>query len=116
MPDRFPGYDVLSKRNTPSWNEKTRQVIDARLAVPREPRFFTEQEYATLIALADRITPQPRNRAPILLHRWSTRSCMRTSRTASVLLKCPGNGRPGAVVYGRSTRKHARRSEAPSAN
>ena len=25
MPDRFPGYDVLAKRDTPSWNEKTRR-------------------------------------------------------------------------------------------
>ncbi len=65
MPDRFPEYDILSKRNTPSWNEKTRQVIDARLAVPREPRFFTADEVATVTALADRITPQPSSRPPI---------------------------------------------------
>ena len=65
MPDRFPQYDVLAKRNTPSWNEKTRQVINDRLAVPREPRFLTEHEFATVTALADRITPQPRNRPPI---------------------------------------------------
>ena len=42
MPDRYPGYDVLAKRNTPSWNRKTREVIDRRLAVPHTPRFFTE--------------------------------------------------------------------------
>src|SRR5690349_16084869 len=65
MPDRYPGYDVLSKRHTPSWNEQTRRVIDARLAVPREPRFFTEEEWATLNAVCDRIVPQPRDRAPI---------------------------------------------------
>ena len=28
---RFPGYDVLSKRLTPSWNEKTREVVTRRL-------------------------------------------------------------------------------------
>ena len=27
MPDRFPGYDVLSKRRSPSWNDATRQVM-----------------------------------------------------------------------------------------
>ena len=27
--DRYPGYDVLSKRDSPSWNDKTREVIDA---------------------------------------------------------------------------------------
>ena len=56
---------MLAKRNTPSWNEQTRQVIDARLAVPREPRFFTEHEFATVAAIADRIMPQPRDRPPI---------------------------------------------------
>ena len=65
MPDRYPGYDVLKKRQTPSWNEQTRRVIDARLAVPREPRFLTWEEFATLAAVADRIVPQPKDRAPI---------------------------------------------------
>ncbi|CAH2600513.1 Gluconate 2-dehydrogenase subunit 3 family protein [Rhodovastum atsumiense] len=63
--DRYPGYDVLAKRNTPSWNARTREVIDQRLALPREPRFFTEAEYATVIAVADRIVPQPGDRPPI---------------------------------------------------
>ena len=59
MPDRFPGYDVLAKRHTPSWNQKTREVIDKRLAVPRKPRFFTADEYATVEAIAARMVPQP---------------------------------------------------------
>jgi hypothetical protein len=63
--DRFPGYDVLAKRNSLSWNEPTRRAIDRRLAARREPHFFTEQEFATVSALADRITPQPRDRPPI---------------------------------------------------
>ncbi|HQT77867.1 MAG TPA: gluconate 2-dehydrogenase subunit 3 family protein, partial [Rhodopila sp.] len=65
MPDRYPGYDVLSKRQTPSWNEQTRRVIDQRLAVPREPRFFTEHEFATVGVLANHIVPQPKHRPPI---------------------------------------------------
>ncbi len=65
MADRYPGYDVLAKRNTPSWNETTRQVINRRLAVPREPRFLTADEFATLGAIAARIVPQPASRAPI---------------------------------------------------
>lgn len=56
---RYPGYDVLNKRWTPSWNEKTRQVIDKRLAVAREPRFFTPAEWATLSAICERIMLQP---------------------------------------------------------
>lgn len=65
MADRYPGYDVLAKRQTPSWNEQTRRVIDRRLAVPREPRFFSEHEFATLAAIAARIVPQPKDRPPI---------------------------------------------------
>jgi hypothetical protein len=65
--DRYPGYDVLAKRNTPSWNEQTRRVIDARLSVPREPRFFTESEWRTLEAICDRIIPQPKDRPPVPL-------------------------------------------------
>jgi hypothetical protein len=65
MPDRYPGYDVLAKRNTPSWNEQTRRVIDARLALPREPRFLNAEEWATLEAICGRIAPQPKDRPPI---------------------------------------------------
>ena len=40
-PPRYPGYDVLAKRDTPSWNAVTRRVIDERLATPDMPRFFS---------------------------------------------------------------------------
>jgi hypothetical protein len=65
MPDRYPRYDVLAKRSGPSWNEVTRRVIDQRLSLPREPNFFTEDEWLTLNAVCDRIVPQPKDRAPI---------------------------------------------------
>ena len=67
MTDRYPGYDVLAKRWTQSWNEVTRQVIDRRLAVPREPRFFSAAEWRTLNAVCDRIMPQPKDRPPVPL-------------------------------------------------
>ncbi|MGH6943380.1 MAG: gluconate 2-dehydrogenase subunit 3 family protein [Geminicoccaceae bacterium] len=67
MHERYPGYDVLSKRHTPSWNEPTRRVIDARLAMPREPRFFRPDEWQTLGAVCERIVPQPKHRAPVPL-------------------------------------------------
>ena len=58
--DLYPGYDVLSKRNSPSWNEQTRQVIDERLAIePETHRFFTDGEWPILKALAERMLPQP---------------------------------------------------------
>ena len=64
---RYPGYDVLRKRHSPSWNEQTRMVIDARLAIPRDPRFFTAVEWETLVAICDRIVPQPRDAPPVPL-------------------------------------------------
>lgn len=63
--DRFPGYDVLSKRWTPSWNKKTREVVTRRLSIGSEPKFFTAEEFRTVIAIAARIVPQPRTRPPI---------------------------------------------------
>ncbi len=65
MRDRYPGYDVLDKRHTPSWNEVTRRVIDQRLSISREPNFFSEDEWLTLNAICDRIVPQPKDRPPI---------------------------------------------------
>jgi hypothetical protein len=62
---RFPGYDVLSKQFSPSWNEKTREVIARRLSIGGEPRFFTADEFQTVRAIAGRIVPQKRARVPI---------------------------------------------------
>ena len=67
MTDRYPDYDVLDKRWTQSWNEPTREAIDRRLAMPRDPRFFSGDEWATLNAVCDRIMPQPRDRPPVPL-------------------------------------------------
>jgi hypothetical protein len=67
MTDRYPGYNVLAKRWTQSWNAPTRQVIDRRLAVPNEPRFFSPAEWRTLHAVCNRIMPQPKDRPPVPL-------------------------------------------------
>jgi hypothetical protein len=67
MTERFPGYDVMAKRNTPSWNEVTRRVIDRRLAMSREPSFFNADEWQTLAAIAGRIVPQAAGRPPVPL-------------------------------------------------
>jgi gluconate 2-dehydrogenase subunit 3-like protein len=59
MPERYPGYDVLNKRNSVSWNDKTRNVIDSRLAIdPNRHMFFTDEEWPTVRAICDRIVPQ----------------------------------------------------------
>jgi hypothetical protein len=67
MADRYPGYDVMAKRWSLSWNDATRRTIDRRLAVAREPRFFTPAEWRTLATVCDRIMPQPRDRPPVPL-------------------------------------------------
>jgi hypothetical protein len=63
----YPGYDVLAKRHTPSWDGVTRDVIDRRLAVPHEPRFFSADEWAVADAVCRRILPQPADRPPVPL-------------------------------------------------
>lgn len=65
MPERFPGYDVLSKRATPSWNDATRRVIEARLAIVDEPHFFDHAQWQTLKAICRCIVPQPPDRAAV---------------------------------------------------
>lgn len=65
MSERFPGYNVLDKRNTLSWNEPTRRAIDKRIAVHPGPRFFSEDEWKTINAICDRILPQPKDRPPV---------------------------------------------------
>lgn len=65
MSGRYPDYDVLAKRYSPSWNEKTRRVIDARLATPRESRFCTPEEWQTLESVCARIVPQPVAQPPV---------------------------------------------------
>lgn len=61
----YPGYDVLSKRTGPSWNEQTRRVVSRRLAIDQEPHFFSASEFETVRATAARILPQPATRSPI---------------------------------------------------
>lgn len=54
----YPGYDVLDKRHTPSWDEATRTVIAGRLATPREPQFFNAVQWLALTHLCRCIVPQ----------------------------------------------------------
>ncbi len=64
-PDRYPGYDVLAKWDTPSWNAATRDAVARRLSVPREPRFFDQPRFRALVAVCDRIVPQAPGRDPV---------------------------------------------------
>lgn len=67
MSERYPGYDVLKKRDTLSWNDKTREVIEARLSISDVPRFFKPAEWLALGAICARIMPQPNDRPTVPL-------------------------------------------------
>jgi len=70
----YRSYDVLNKRDTPSWNEQTRQVVDERLARVPERRFFEPDEWATLEAVCHRLLPQPdRPHDPVPIVPWIDR-------------------------------------------
>jgi hypothetical protein len=63
MSPRYPGYDVLAKRDYPSWHAQTRRVIDERLAVGAAAhRFFSDEEWLTVRAVCDRVIPQPHDK------------------------------------------------------
>ena len=57
---RYPGYDVMRKRDTPSWDDATREVIDARLAQPNTPSFCNDVQWRALDALCAVIVPHSR--------------------------------------------------------
>lgn len=64
MPDRYPGYDVLAKRDSPSWNEQTRRAIDERVALdPDRHAFFSDNEWPTIRAICMRILAQQNGKA-----------------------------------------------------
>ncbi|MGN6499366.1 MAG: gluconate 2-dehydrogenase subunit 3 family protein, partial [Tsuneonella sp.] len=62
MADRFPGYDVLAKRDSASWNTATRRAVDERLALAVPADAFTPAQLATLRRLVGRICPDPEGR------------------------------------------------------
>ena len=55
-PSRAPyvDYDVLTKWDTPSWDDQTREVIRKRLVEIPERTFFTEDEWQTLESICAR--------------------------------------------------------------
>jgi hypothetical protein len=63
----YPDYDVLDKRDSPSWDDATRSVIDDRIDTRDEPAWCTPDEWRTLRALCAVIIPQPRHRPTVPL-------------------------------------------------
>ena len=66
----YPGYDVLDKWASPSFDPKTRGVVARRLHVIPERCFFTEDEWGLVEAITARLIPQPERAVPIPLTPW----------------------------------------------
>lgn len=64
MSDRYAKYDVLAKRGSPSWNDKTREIVDERLALEVPAGVLDDRQLATLRAVIERVCPDPAGRAP----------------------------------------------------
>lgn len=69
MTELYPGYDVLDKWHSPSFDDITRKVIADRIDNIRERRFLTAGEWALLEALAARLVPQSA-RSPVAIVPW----------------------------------------------
>jgi len=66
----YAGYDVLEKWDTPSWNDQTRAAVHRRRDEVPERRFLTEDEWALLQAVVDRLMPQPERDPPVSIVPW----------------------------------------------
>ncbi len=55
----YPGYDVLSKWDSPDWDDSTRAVVRRRLEEVPPVRFLAEEEARLLDAVVERLIPQP---------------------------------------------------------
>ena len=62
---QYPGYDVLAKRDTVSWDPVTRDVVEERLATPLKPRFFDPTQWAAVVALCHCVVAQPDDRPAV---------------------------------------------------
>jgi hypothetical protein len=65
VPSAADGYDVLSKWDTPSYDDVTREVIARRLAPPPPPRFLPPDLFAVLEAACARLLATRRGDPPI---------------------------------------------------
>jgi hypothetical protein len=70
MADRYPGYDVLDKWSSPSFDTLTRGVVRDRLHRPPPRRFFDEAQWALVAALAARLAPTPLRGEPVPIVAW----------------------------------------------
>lgn len=70
MKTPYPGYDVLAKWNSPSFDGPTREVLAGRLERVPERRYLDAGEWELAEALAARLIPQPERAVPIPVAPW----------------------------------------------
>lgn len=70
MAERYPGYDVLAKWNSPSFDDPTRSVLSDRLGRVPERSFLSEEAWGLLDAVVGRLIPQPDRADPIAITPW----------------------------------------------
>ena len=63
-------YDVLDKRDSPSWNDQTREAVRQRLEDVPKRRFLTPEQWSLLEAVAARLMPQPEREGPVPIVPW----------------------------------------------
>src|SRR4051812_31238408 len=51
--NRYPTYNVLDKWDSPSWNDRTRAVVEKRLHEVPERRFFSDEEWSLAQAICE---------------------------------------------------------------
>lgn len=66
----YPGYDVLGKWDSPSFDETTRAVLRRRLEEVPPRRFLAAEEWRRLEAACARLIPQPEREPPIPIVPW----------------------------------------------
>lgn len=76
----YPGYDVLAKWNTPSWNDATRQVVAHRLHEVPARCFFGPEDWHVLEALCACVMPQDEREDRVPIAAWIDQDCL-TERT-----------------------------------
>ena len=70
MSARYPGYDVLAKWDSPSFDATTREVLKQRLHEIPSRHFLTAEEWDLLEAVNQRLLPQPDRAEPIPITPW----------------------------------------------
>jgi len=70
MTFHYPGYDVLARWDSPSFDAATRRVLAQRQHAIPPRRFLTAEEWELLEAVIARLLPQPERDDPIPITPW----------------------------------------------